>query len=125
MTINEMAQQLSLQCVQVKFTDVPVTAVYTSDLLSDVLANADDKAILVTIQAHKNTVAVASVKDSPAIIVCNDRPVPPDMIAAAESEQIAVFVTDKNQYMVSGMLYQLLSSKFGSTVSDAKTQSGK
>jgi hypothetical protein len=108
MTVNEMAQRLGLSCVQQKYEDVPVTDVYTSDLLSDVLANAGDKAVLVTIQAHKNTVAVGSVKESPAIIVCNDRPISPDMIPAAESEGIAVFTTDKNQFTVSGMLYNLL-----------------
>lgn len=119
MTVNEMAQRLGLSCVQQKYDDVSVSGVYTSDLLSDVLANASDKAVLVTIQAHKNTVAVASVKESPAIIVCNDRPIPPDMIPAAESEGIAVFTTDKNQFTVSGMLYTLL-GKDG-----AQTQSGK
>lgn len=108
MTVNEMGSLLQLKCIQDKFDDKQITQVYTSDLLSDVLANAEDNALLVTIQAHKNTVAVASLKGSPAIIICNDRPVPDDMIEAAETEHIALFTTGLNQYTVSGKLYSAL-----------------
>jgi predicted transcriptional regulator len=108
MTINEIAVCLGLICVQHVYPDVGILTVYTSDLLSDVLAHADDKALLVTVQAHKNTIAVASVKESPAVIVCNGRAAPDDMIAAAEEEQIGIFMTDLDQFTVSGRLYELL-----------------
>ncbi|MFA6938514.1 MAG: hypothetical protein WCQ67_09805 [Treponema sp.] len=111
MTLKEMEKELALTCIQSEYEDKEVTVVYTSDLLSDVLANADDNALLVTIQAHKNTVAVGSLKGSPAIIICNDRPVPDDMISAAASEKIAVYTTQENQYTVSGKLYTLLNGK--------------
>ena len=48
---------------------------YTSDLLSDVMSKAKDGFVLVTIQAHKNTVAVASMLGLVAVILCNGRPV--------------------------------------------------
>lgn len=108
MTVKELESLLPLTCVQNKFEDEQITKVYTSDLLSDVLANADDNSVLVTIQAHKNTVAVASLKGSPAIIVCNDRPIPDDMIEAATSEKIAVYTTNLNQYTVSGKIFMAL-----------------
>ena len=111
MTVKDLEQLLPLKCVQSVYENKEVTVVYTSDLLSDVLANADDNSLLVTIQAHKNTVAVASLKGSPAIIVCNDRPIPDDMIAAASSEKIAVFTTGLNQYTVSGKLFTALNRK--------------
>src|SRR5574344_751128 len=111
MTVKEMESILQLKCIQNKFDDKDITEVYTSDLLSDVLANATDNSVLVTIQAHKNTVAVGSLKGSPAIIICNDRPVPDDMIAAAASEKIAVFTTELNQYTVSGKLFTALAAK--------------
>ena len=81
---------------------------YTSDLLSDVMGNSPDEAVLITIQAHKNTVAVAVLKDSPAIIICNNRSVPEDMIQSAKDENIAVFVSRENQFTVSGRLFALL-----------------
>ncbi|HUK76733.1 MAG TPA: serine kinase, partial [Thermoleophilia bacterium] len=40
--------------------DAEVTAGYASDLLSDVLANAPEGGVLVTLQVHLNVVAVAS-----------------------------------------------------------------
>ena len=71
------------------------------------MGNADDEAVLITIQAHKNTVAVAVLKDSPAIIICNDRPVPEDMLSSAKNEGIAVFVSTENQFTLSGRLFTL------------------
>jgi len=47
--------------------DTQVSGVYTSDLLSDVMAHAKDGQALVTIQAHKNTVAVATLVGLPLI----------------------------------------------------------
>ena len=111
MTVKDLEQQLPLVCIQENYDNKDVTAIYTSICLSDVLANAEDNAVLVTIQAHKNTVAVGSVKESPAIIICNDRPVPDDMIAAASLERIALFTTSMNQYTVSGKIYLLLNGK--------------
>jgi serine kinase of HPr protein (carbohydrate metabolism regulator) len=73
------------------------------------MANAVDEGILITIQAHKNTIAVATIKDLRAIVLCNNRPVPDDMIEAARNEGIALFVTKDSQYEVSGKLYAQLS----------------
>lgn len=109
MTVQEMAETLNLTVLQGDYDNRTVDAAYTSDLLSDVMGNAPDSCVLVTIQAHKNTVAVAVLKDSPAIIICNNRPVPDDMLAAALSERIAVFVSQENQFTVSGTLYKVLS----------------
>lgn len=83
---------------------------YTSDLLSDVMGNAEEGSALITIQAHKNTVAVASLIGMPAIILCNGR-VPDDtMVEAAEKENIAIFGTEENQYTVSYRLAKALGS---------------
>jgi hypothetical protein len=85
-----------------------VTGGYTSDLLSDVMANAEEGALLVTIQAHKNSIAVASLAGCPAVVLCNNRPVPEDMVEAAREEEIALYRSEENQFTVSGKLYALL-----------------
>jgi len=108
MNISDIAAVIGAKCVQSDYTDKEIAAVYTGDLLSDILGNADDNCIIITIQAHRNTVAVATTKDCRAIIVCNDRPVPDDMLSAAKDEKIAVFLTSENQFMVSGKLYTAL-----------------
>jgi hypothetical protein len=94
-----------------KILDTDVTAVYTGDLLSDIMGNAPDDCIFVTIQAHKNTIAVATLKDCPAIIICNNRLIPDDMKEAAKNENIQLYLTSKNQFEISGELYKLLKSK--------------
>lgn len=81
---------------------------YTSDLLSDVMSKAKDGFVLVTIQAHKNTVAVASMLGLAAVILCNDRPVPEDMVEAARAEGIPLFSTSETQFEVSGRLWAAL-----------------
>ena len=96
--------------VQPEFEDTEIATCYTSDLLSDVMANAGDATVLITIQAHKNSVAVASLNDISAIVLCNDRPVPEDMREAAAEEGIAILVTAKNQFQVSGLLYAELNA---------------
>ncbi|GHV44138.1 hypothetical protein AGMMS49546_27640 [Spirochaetia bacterium] len=108
MTIREAAASLGAEIVQTEFDDSDLEGAYTSDLLSDVMANAKDGGALITIQAHKNTVAVATLVNITAIIICNNRPLPEDMLAAAKDEGIAVLLTKENQYTVSGKLYGFL-----------------
>ncbi len=110
MKISELATSLSMTCVQAEYTDCEITAAYTSDLLSDVMGHAPDECVLITIQAHKNTIAVATLKDSPALIICNDRPILEDMIEAARDEGIAIFVSKENQFTISGKLFALLNT---------------
>ena len=108
MTIREAAAALGAEICQDQFEDAPLSGAYTSDLLSDVMANAHEGGALITIQAHKNTVAVATLVNVSVIIVCNSRPLPDDMLEAAKDEGIAVIRTKENQYTVSGKLYSLL-----------------
>lgn len=108
MNVSTLPEKLELKIVQENYQDAPVTGAYTSDLLSDVMANAHSADVLITIQAHKNTVAVATLVGATAIIICNNRPVPPDMIEAARQEKIALMLSPQNQFTVSGVLYGLL-----------------
>jgi hypothetical protein len=108
MTLREAAAALKAEMIQDAFEDAPLTGAYTSDLLSDVMANAKDGGALITIQAHKNTVAVATLVNIRLIIICNNRPIPEDMIEAARDEGIALIRTRENQYTVSGKLWELL-----------------
>jgi hypothetical protein len=108
MTIREAARALGAEAVQDQFEDVRLNGAYTSDLLSDVMANAKEGGALITIQAHKNTVAVASLVNVPVIFICNSRPVPDDMTESAREEGIGIYRTHENQYSVSGKLYAML-----------------
>jgi len=108
MKVSSIAALFGFDAACVPDTESVVTAGYTSDLLSDVMAKAVEHSALITIQAHKNTIAVASLVGISAIIVCNGRAAPDDMLAAAQAENVAIFLTAKSQFEVSGRLYQEL-----------------
>jgi len=112
MIISEIALALGAKIVQGKFDDTELKGAYTSDLLSDVIAHAKSGGALITIQAHKNTVAVATLVNISCLIICNNRPLPDDMLEAAKDEGIAVLLTKENQFTVSGKLWKLMHESF-------------
>ena len=105
MKISELIRELKLKPAFENFKDNDVSGAYTSDLLSDVMANAQENQVLITIQAHKNTVAVASLVGASAILICNNRPLASDMVDAAREEGIPILLTAESQYTMSGKLW--------------------
>lgn len=110
MTLHDLAGLDLIETLNSEFANETITGAYTSDLLSDVMANAQDGCILITIQAHNNTIAVASLAGVIGILVCNNRPIPDDMIEAALKERIAIFRTKQNQFQASCLLGKHLGS---------------
>lgn len=108
MTVTQLAEKLGLIQAWVGWEDRNVSGASTSDLLSDVMAHADEGQILITIQAHKNTIAVAVLKDLSAIVIASNRPVPEDMIEAAHDEDVPIFVTSDNQYQAGWRIHGIL-----------------
>ena len=108
MRISDLGSIGGLECLQQQYDDGELVGGYTSDLLSDVMAHATEGAVLITIQAHKNTVAVASLVGVVAIVFCNNRPVEDDVLEAASKEGIAVFRTGATQFEVSAAVAQHL-----------------
>ena len=92
---NELKFQ-GLECVQ--SAEAEITGGYTSDLLSDVMAHIKEGDALITIQAHKNTIAVASLTGASAVIFCHGRTASTDVLEAAAKENIAVFVSFGSQF---------------------------
>ena len=85
-----------------------ISSAFTSDLLSDVMAHAVENSILITVQAHLNAVAVASLAGIRAILACSSRPIPADMLAAARKEGIGIYRTPLNQFDASVAVHRLL-----------------
>lgn len=88
--------------------DADIVNGYTGDLLSDVMANADSDSALITIQAHKNTIAVATLAGVKVIILCNGRTAPEDMKEVAAKESIVILGTKENQFDVSAKVSTLI-----------------
>jgi hypothetical protein len=106
MKVTDLAAALGMKIVcPGKTDDAEAVCGYTSDLLSDVMANAGDGCALITIQAHVNTIAVASLAGAAAVIICGDRPIPGDMEEAARREGIALLQTEHNQFDASHLVH--------------------
>ena len=101
MKVSDLKDKTGYDAAVAVNQDGEIKAGYTGDLLSDVMANAPSDSVLVTIQAHKNTIAVASLAGIKAIVICNKRKVPDDMAETAETEGIAIYTTYKDQFTVS------------------------
>lgn len=103
------SSELSLPgVVCVNPADTVITGGYTSDLLSDVMAHLKEGSALVTIQAHTNTVAVAAITGTSAILLCHGRKADAEMLEAAKKENIALFVSSANQYETTCALAEAL-----------------
>ena len=109
MTLNEIAQRLNLE-VRVGDDDAlagEVQGGYASDLLSDVIAHAQDGDLWVTLQTHKNTVAVASMKGLAGILLVHGREPEADTLQKAEEENIPLLVSTLPAFELVGRLYDL------------------
>jgi len=84
-----------------------VTGGYASDLLSDVLANSASGNVWITLQAHQNIVAVASMKGIVGIVLVSSRQPHEDTLQKAEEEGIPIMVTDLPAFELIGRLYGL------------------
>ena len=73
MNVEDLAGIEEFTTVFIADGQTPVVDGYCGDLLSDVMANAPAQSVLMTIQAHKNTIAVASLVGITALVICNGR----------------------------------------------------
>ncbi len=85
-----------------------VTGGYVSDLLSDVIGNAQEGQIWITLQTHQNIIAVASLKDISAIIIVKGFIPETDTIERSNTENIPVLGTDLDTFNITGRLFELL-----------------
>jgi hypothetical protein len=80
---------------------------YASDLMSDVIANAAENDLWVTLQTHQNTVAVASMKGIAAVVMVNSRQPEDDTRAKAEENDVTLLVSDLPAFELIGRLYEM------------------
>ncbi len=85
-----------------------VSGVYVSDLLSDVLAHAEEDDLWVTLQTHPNIVAVASMKDLSGIVLVNGRTPEDETLRKANDEDLPIMTTEMRAFQLAGKLYGLL-----------------
>ncbi len=108
MKISEIVDTLSLD-VKTPGANMEkeITGGYVSDLLSDVIGNAQKGYVWVTLQVHLNIVAVASLKGLSGIILVNNRLPDEETLRRAASEHIPIMVSPLPAFELVGRLYAL------------------
>ncbi len=85
-----------------------ISGFYASDLLSDVMGRAKEKNIWITLHTHKNIVAVAALKNLPAIIIVNGNQPDADTIQAADNENIMLISAHTDTFTLCGKIFKLM-----------------
>ncbi len=108
MKLNELVDALSLD-VKTPGIDLSreITGGYVSDLLSDVMGNAREGFLWVTLQVHLNIVAVASLKGLSGILLVNNRTPDEETIRKAAAENIPILTSPLPTFELVGRLYTL------------------
>lgn len=109
MKLNELVAKLGLTVIHEGHDFAcELTGGYTSDLLSDVMGNAEAGMIWITLQVHRNVVAVASLKEVAAVLLIRNALPDGTVLDAAREEGVTLLSTPMTAFEASGRIYELL-----------------
>ncbi len=109
MTVKELIKKLDLKVYSGEAgIENTITGGYTSDLLSDVMGHAQEGQVWVTLQTHKNIMAIASLKDLAAVVLVKGFQPEEDTAAQSNLEGIPILGTTKQTFEITGEIYSLL-----------------
>ncbi|BCS95442.1 hypothetical protein DSLASN_10740 [Desulfoluna limicola] len=78
---------------------------HCGDLLSEVIANAGQGAVWITVQGHQNIVAVAVLRDLAAVVIASGNRPDKETCDKANAEGIPLLTCKGNAYELAGKLY--------------------
>mgnify|MGYP000960399808 CR=1 FL=1 len=109
MNLQEIIDNLKLQPATkpADYSAITPSCGYASDLLSCVMSGAPHQSVWVTLQAHVNIVAVATLLDLSAIIITEDAKPDENTLAKANEEGISMLLTSESTFAVVGKLWAM------------------
>ena len=109
MKVKELVEKLNLKVLSGESgMDRDIDGCYVSDLLSDVMGNAEMGNVWVTLQTHKNVMAIASLKELACVILVKGLQPGEDTVEQSNEEGIPFLSTTMQTYETVGKIYQLL-----------------
>ena len=109
MKVKELVEKLNLKVLSgEKGLDREIDGCYISDLLSDVMGIAMEGNIWITLQTHKNVMAVASLKEMSCIILVKNLMPNDETIEQSNDEDLPILQTNLPTYEIAGLVYNLL-----------------
>lgn len=97
MKIEELPSKIDLKILN-SMTDVEITGVIVTDIVSDVVTNAKKGNLLITAQVHNTLISAAKLVDAAAIIFTIGREPQPDVVNLADKAGITLFSSAYNAY---------------------------
>lgn len=108
MTVNDLVKRFGLQVVAGdQGLDRQVEDGYCGDLLSEIMGNAPEGCVWLTIQGHQNIVAVAVLRNMAAIIITGGQTPDDETLEKANQEQIPILLWSDSAYQLAGRLYSM------------------
>lgn len=108
MTVRDVAGTLGLEVLTPQQDlDREITGGYVSDLLSDVIAHAKPGDLWITLQTHRNIIAVASLKELAGIVLVAGRTPDSETLAKAREENVPVLTSQLAAFKLAGKLYEM------------------
>lgn len=108
MKVKDLVEKLDLKVFSgASGLDKEITGGYVSDLLSDVMGFAKEGDVWVTLQTHKNVMAVATLKDVAAVILVKGFEPEADTIEVSNEEGIPVLGSNEQAFELTGKIYNL------------------
>ncbi len=110
MTVNDIKEKLQLSLI---FGNVnsEFEGVYVGDLLSRAMSRVEAGNLFVTIMANVNVIAVASLTEAAAVVLCEEVELPDDALAAAEKNDITVLSTPLSAYEFCCRIHDITSER--------------
>jgi len=107
MIVKELADKLGMKISAGKQgMERKITDGYAGDLLSDVMGNAPDGCIWLTVQGHQNIVAIAVLKEMAAIVLVGGNEPDEDTIEKANQENIPLLLYPESAFVLAGKIYE-------------------
>jgi hypothetical protein len=91
--LSAIEKALGLECLVPPREDWEIRSGFASDVLSEVLARAPRRCLLITVQNNLNAVAVAAYTDIAAILITSGRRPIEEVLLRAREEGIALYST--------------------------------
>lgn len=88
MTVCELAERLGLRVLSMPVPEREIDGAYAGDLLSWVMGRAKEGSVWATIMTNVNVVAVASLADTSAVVICEDSEIPEEVITTAKEKSV-------------------------------------
>jgi len=111
MKVSEMIEKLGLKVFSGKSgLENEISGGYVSDLLSDVMGHARENQVWITLQTHRNVIAIASLKDLAAVILVKGLQPADDTLQHSVEEGIPLLGTEMEAFEMAGKLYMELNA---------------